>query len=968
MNRAVAGAALAGMLLGTSATVFALPLPRNAQLASRTSSSTSPDAEFELIAVALADLRAGREEEARRRAAAGPVLARRAFEELLADAAVARLQSGVDVDPVQTRLLTLLAEASGHERASALLVKLPDARPGANPFDPSAGGLERALALFAAIGQVADPGSPGGIAEQRRRAEAALDAARGAGSLVLTYTTLGTLGLYALQGGDVAIARRFWSEALAAAERTGHPYARMVFHRSLALAHARESAFDEALREAEAAERIVASGAVATALLAAQGPALYTELVEYSLQLGDRRRALAFASRAVDLLEAVSAPADARAGALERLAQLHARGAQGSPEDARAGAAAFARAAELHAKDGVTDRAAIAFAGAGVLLVENVSGAEARPFFERARALAEQRKDRATLAGLAYWLGRTHVADAETGSDPKAARAKALALFAEAGARATALERAGAARADLAQLRTLIAYWSGRAHMAGRAPSGAAAATRFREAFDAAIAASTVNDAVTYAEWELRARATEGDPAATSRSAIHLFDALSAPKRLDPLRAAETLARALAEKASGALPPAAVALYQRAGAALAARKTGAGPERAEAALVRLAASVRDTKLLAARATPAFERLMGSMMEPEAAALADAVALAWLEAGDAAEAARWRARLAPLAETAFDAARRGDRFEEAAREADRLARLARAGGDAASERGWVAAAASARGAIAEASEREGRPGAAAQAAREAASGFEAAGDAESAARWYIRAADLAAKINDPAGRALALAGRSRAERMRGDATAAIAAAEEAVRLAAGGIERDWRAEQFPDPAIAIRALVALGEALEPPRALDALALAARLAESTREVTTVSGEEPLVGPFDPRAHQALVRALARSGAVQEALAVAARGLAQLRADTLAATDAPPAARSKLERVLAARRALFVADSEARRDKTVEATRRLETARADLERALADLRAASPELARRAAAEPVRLERFESPFLPK
>src|SRR5687768_931541 len=104
-----ASAALAspGSLLAPRPVRSTHPIP-GSQLATR-NSQLSP--EFDLIAAALAELRGGREEDAKRRAAAAPHLARRAFEELMADAVVSRVQSGAALDPAQTRLLELLAAA-----------------------------------------------------------------------------------------------------------------------------------------------------------------------------------------------------------------------------------------------------------------------------------------------------------------------------------------------------------------------------------------------------------------------------------------------------------------------------------------------------------------------------------------------------------------------------------------------------------------------------------------------------------------------------------------------------------------------------------------------------------------------------------------------------------------------------------------------------------------------------------------
>jgi hypothetical protein len=892
-----------------------------------------------------ADLRAGGETAARRRAEADRELARAAFDELLADAVNARLHASPAYDTLEDRLLRLFAEASGDPAARALLSKLARVARGENPFDPAGGPAERAVAAYCAIEQVANPDTPNGAAEQRRRAEAALQAARDADMLIATYYSLGTLGLYAYQGGDLGAARRYWSEARDAARRTGHTYARLVYHRSLALTYARENKIEEALRETLEAEALIASGEIPTAELKDIGPFVYDELVTYYTRLGNRARAAEAAAKAAQILAATAAAPERRAQALERVGQLYAQAAAGSEDDARRGAEALMAAAEIWLKGGQRDRALIDLAGAGVLLVENADGRAARTPFERARQLAELLGDEPSVTGMVYWLARTYLAESR-GADPAAARAaheRGLALLAEARARTDKLEREGGRSADVAALRPAIAFWAGRAHLEGPARDAKRAAPEFRRAFDAALAAGDVNNAVLYAEWTLRAYLAASDEAAAARAAGELFDALAGTGRLSPRRAADALAAVYAEVApegAHALPAGLVALYDRAAAVPPPRGGPNAALSATTALALAAARARDREVLAARAAKTFDELAAAGRTAEAQDLAEAAGTAWAELGDREEAAGWHARLRSLAEAGYKAARDANRHEDAARAAERLAQAARAAGDDAAAATWARAASDARRGLVEQYERDGRLGQAAEAARELGSGLVASGDHAEARRWFDRAASISSRVGDREGQAESLARRARAEAAVGDARAALATSQEALMLASG---RPAGADGKPDanlpraadvllPAQAVAALRARAEAYErlgadgavpAARAADeavaSYALAVELLETAPRVTQTAGDEPLVTPSgDAGLYEPLVRALVSLGRTAEAFSYAARAVAYTLAEQsgpLIAAIPDANVRQLAARALEARRAQFVAAAELR-----------------------------------------------------
>ena len=727
------------------------------------------DREFELIRAVAAGGPVG---------GAEPALVRAAFEEALADAVVTRLYATPPLVAGADRALEALAAAAG-DAARVLAGKVPRVEKGANPFDPAAEGVERALALVCAVEQVRDPEDPASAIRQKGRVEEALAAARAVDSAVLTGTCLAWLGLYAVQGGDVTVARRFLSEAAGLAARSGNAYAGLTAHRYLSLTYALESDVAAAAREAEEAERIVAARSVSDAVLESTGPELYADLVDYALRLGDRTKAVEWARRAVALLEALAAPAAQRAEALERLGQLHAQSAAGSPDDARRGAVALAAAAALREETLEQDRAILDYTGAGVLLFENATPAEARPALEKARDLARHPGLEDLLSGVEYWLGRTHLAESVGGNSKTAAAAfeRGVALLGTALERLERLERSGA---ETSELRMTLTFWLGRAYLEGPSPKPREAAGYLRRAFGAALEAEDVNSAVACAELELRATSASGGAAAVRQTAADLYDRLAASGRIDPLNAANALAIELGRiaPARDGLSPAVVAFYDHVVAALGRTHKEKAP-RAAAALVTLAAAGNDRALLAARADAAFGGLVAAKADDAARDLAEAVWGAWLAIGDAAETSRWRGRYEALATAAYEAVR-GDakRAERALQLAEGLARAARSRSDAAAVARWTAAVADHRRAVAEALERDGKLGLAVGAWRAYATALSDLGRHEEAGRWYAHAGETAARVGDREGQAAAIAGRARAELGSGNVKAALVSAREA----------------------------------------------------------------------------------------------------------------------------------------------------------------------------------------------
>jgi hypothetical protein len=300
-----------------STTAYAQRATRNAQLSS----------EFSLVADVAAELAAGREAAAKSKAAADPHLARAAFEELMSDAVGVRLHGSEPAIEREDSLLTIFAEASGDPASVALLARLPNVAKGANPFDSAGTPFERLLAAVCAIDQVENPDDLAGGVEQEKRVHAALDLARASDNAVAIYSTLGLLGLFAFQGGDMGSAKSRWAEAAEASARAGHSAAQISFRRLLALAFAQERNLVEARREASASEALLSAVVTPSAKLRDVGLSLYRELVSYNDQLGDREGAIEVLTREAAFLGRAAGPADARADVYEQLARFHAQNA-----------------------------------------------------------------------------------------------------------------------------------------------------------------------------------------------------------------------------------------------------------------------------------------------------------------------------------------------------------------------------------------------------------------------------------------------------------------------------------------------------------------------------------------------------------------------------------------------------------------------------------------------------------------
>lgn len=775
-----------------------------------------------------------------RRVAAGagpeadPDLARAAFEETLADAAVARLYGTAPMVTGEDRVLEALAAATADPAsARALAEKLSGVAKGANPFDEQAAGVERALAALCYAEAVEDRDDPATAIDQSRRFQTALEAARAAHSSVLTVTCLAWLGLYAFQGGDMMVARRYLSEAATLAERSDQFAPLLTAHRYLSLSYALESNTSNALREAELAERIVAAGKVPPATQASVGPALYGDLSDYALGLGDRAKATEYARRKVALLEKIGAAASDRAMALERLGQLYAQTASDSPDDARQGSAALGAAADLHAGAGAPDRAVIDYTAAAVLLVENASGAEARPLLEKALTLSSKPELDDLRVGVEYWLGRSYLASAAR-AEPKDARAafnRGVALIETALRRLGALERKGSPSPSL---RATLNAWLGRAWVEGPQRTPRLAALYFQRAADALLEAGDVNAAVEYGEYTLRLTLEAGKP--VDRLAADLFDRVVAGGRIDPLNAASALASELQRQTDGAgVAPSVVTFYEHVAASVRVKQ----PERAaevEGALVLFAARERDRTLLSTRAAKAFDALVAAKRTGPAETLAEAVWDAWTAIGNAAEAAGWRARYEPLAEVSFEAAHSDPkRVDVALHAAEGLWRAAEARSDTAAAEKWSGAVAVIRRAVAGSLEEQRRLGLALDAWRSYADVLVKRGEREQARSAYDHAAAIASGINDREGRAESLVGRARVELELGAAKEALASSSEAVSLTTATDDGDGAlpsVAQLVYPKVAVEALGVYGAAC------DALAASASSAADREHFTQLA----------------------------------------------------------------------------------------------------------------------------------
>ncbi len=732
------------------------------------------------IAIVLAvsrDAVANRTDAKALRAATDSAVLRAAFDEALADAAMARLDDQSAAFPASDRVLSTLAAAIDDAQVSALVAKLAGIAPGTNPFDPSARGVEGALAAYCAI-PAADADDPAASLAERRRAEAALVAARGSGSSVLTCGCLAWLGTYAFQGGDMVIARRYLTEAVTLADAAALERARVVLRRTVAATRVLDGDLAPAIDDLEAALAILETRSLPDTVVQSLAADVSNDAISTAEKSGERTRAIRIAERTKSLFDATAAPVEMRAAALERLAQLHAQGASRSRDEARRAAAAFDAAAKLRIEAGEMDRAAITLTAAGVLLLENVGPAEARPVFDRAGGLATEARNDGLRAGVEYWLGRSHLAESDARST-----ARAITLFTTALGRLERLEKTGATAPEL---KVRLLNWLGRARSSDAGGANrdlAAARVAFTRGFDAALDGGLdVNDAVVSAEQALRCRAGLGDLRLAGIEARRFYDRLHASKRIDPLNAAAALStelqRSAAELAVAGVAPAVVGLWDHVAASLGKEATAST---ARMSLVMVAAARRDRALLAVRAEPVFRELTEQKKPLDAELMSEAVWLAWEGLGEAKLAGTWRDRYAGLVQASYAAAVEAKRPEAASRSAEGLAAVARSRGDAAEETRWIEVRDRLRLEVAERYEAEGKLGLAGESFRRIGSDALVRGDAAESKSWYERAIALAVLANDAEARALALAGRAEAELATGDAAAAVATTSEALRL-------------------------------------------------------------------------------------------------------------------------------------------------------------------------------------------
>lgn len=732
------------------------------------------------VAIVLAvsrDTTANRFDAASLRGSSDPATLRAAFDEAIADATMARLNDQPAAYPASDRVVAALAAAVGDAATAELATKSASVARGANPFRADAAGIEGALAAYCAI-PAADADDPAASIAERQRAEAALVAARGSGSSVLTCGCLAWLGTYAFQGGDMTVARRFLTEAVTLADAAALERARIALRRMVAATRALEGDPKSALEDLGAALAVLEARLLPDEQIQSLTVEVSTDAIAAAEKIGDRGRAVQIAERAVALLKAAGAPVGLRADATERLAQLHAQGASESRDEARRAAAAFDSVATWRIEMGEKDRAAITLTAAGVLLLENVSPAEARTLFDRASRLTIETRNESLRAGVDYWTGRSYLVD----GDPKS-NARAIELFTGALRRLDVAERKGPIAPEL---RVRLLNWLGRArstNAVGTSRDLAAARAAFARAFDVVIDGGLdVNDAVVSAEQALRCRAGLGDLPLAGVEAIGFYDRLLASKRIDPLNAAAALSaelqRSATELGSKGVHPSVVSLLDHVAVSLGKEPSAA---RARTSLVMMAASTRDRTLLATRAEAVFVELTEGKNSADAATLTEAVWKAWLAIEDATAAAKWRDRYGELTQVSFDAAVAAKRTDAAARAADALAGIAKSRGDGDGETRWVMERDRLRREIAEKYEADGKLGLAGEAFRLLGADALARGDAAKAVEWHERALKLAVRANDPEARALALAGRAGAELAGGDAALALSTSNEAIRL-------------------------------------------------------------------------------------------------------------------------------------------------------------------------------------------
>ncbi len=704
-----------------------------------------------------------------------------AFGERLAIAVVDRLYPESYGAPAATSGGTLRADDSADQ---PLVDKCARLTKGTNPFAPDGGPLEAALAAVCAVEQVSTAESVAAEIEQRRRCEQALAAARAAQSGVLTAHCLTWLGLYALQGGDAVTARRFLSEAASVAETARLARIAITARRNLSVTYALEGDIAAAMREDQAAEKDLALTSMA-ADRRRVGPPLYAELTDFAARLGDPQLAGSYARRRAELMVEANAPAPDSADAWERVAQLLSQAVRDGSPAAQAAADAFSDAATLRMAARQKDRAVVDYTAAGVLLVENATGAAARIPLQKALAIATSLGDAGVRASVEYWLGRSYLADAHRtdGAAAVAARDRGIALLETALARLKPAHRNHAG--SNSEIEATLHLWIGKA-LLERSPTDASilrgAIGHFREAFVDTLAHGDVNEAVSCAELVIRSTAALGEPVAAGHAAEELYDRLSATGRIDPANAARALGRQLqdalaANQSAGTLPIPVVSFYDHVAVSLVAAPDNRSAA-IEALLVESAAARGDTALVTERAERAYSALVSAGKNDDAYVLADAVRAVWT-GRDASNASKWLDRCAELATAAYEKAIAEKRVEAATRAADRLAAIAEMRGDVADLQRWRTVRADLCGQDAQRIEATGKTALASEAWRGAADASRVAGDLAAARSRYDRAAVLADAAQNLDSRALALAGLAAVERDLGDRTAAAETARQAL---------------------------------------------------------------------------------------------------------------------------------------------------------------------------------------------
>lgn len=841
----------------------------------------APDPEFALIRTVLADVQLGRDGDAQKRIAADPALARAAFDELIADRVNVRLYEQPALAPNELHALGIFAAVLGPE-TQALAEKAERVAKRENPFDPTAPGIERALAAYCSIEQVERPDEPSSAIEQRRRAEIALDASRSAGGLIATVNCLHWLALYAFQGGDIFAARRYWTEAADGARRSGQAALGFSIHRYISLTYALEGSIPNALREAIAAEQYIASGALDVREVRDAAASLYANIIDYSTGINDRATALLYTRRFITFLETIDAPPTQRAEAFERLGAVYAQTAARSGDDALKAREALLSAADLFVAANEPERALTNFTAAGVVMIENADPGLARPPLERGRSYATGIKDDRALVGLDYWLGRSYLAEAS--KDPKNAQAhwdRGVATLKGALDRLAGLEGTGTYPAEL---KITVTFWLGRAMLEGPTSDRRAALGYFRQTFDAAVTGKRVNEAVTSVELIVRCYAGLGDLAAANRVASECYDRLAASGNIDPLVAANAISvelkRVNGQGSGRAIPPGLVAFYEHVLKSLEGDTEGrqAG---ALGALVVLAAETGDRQVLKARALDALHNLLTAERIDDAERVADAVTAAWADLGEQTLAAEWAGRFADLAGKSYEKAVADGRDDDAQQAAEGRARAEQIRGDAVEAAVWRERARVAEGKVIERFSRSGKFGLAVQAARTLGLEYANAGRMAEARQWLQRAVGFEGNINDVEARAQTLAALARVDVLDGKPESALARTRDLFALTSRTTAAGSGSFALPDagdvlyPTPTVSGLLVCGAAYEAlaadapenaeygERAVAAYRLALLLCDRAGE------DDRALLPESAEISGRLVRALARSGQPREAL---------------------------------------------------------------------------------------------------